>query len=54
MEHYEKGGPNWVTGLLELPEHDIDELDQEDAVDTATLMAGYTPVSWQELDWEMN
>lgn len=35
------------------PRGGIDELDQEDAVDTATILAGHVPVNWQELLWEI-
>jgi hypothetical protein len=31
----------------------VDELDQEDAVDAATVMAGHLPVNWKNLKWEI-
>lgn len=36
------------------PTKAVDELDQEDAVDAATVMAGHLPVNWKELTWELS
>lgn len=36
-----------------IPKGLVDELDQEDAADAATIMAGHVPVDWQQLEWEV-
>ena len=35
------------------PKQQVDDLDQEDAVDAATIMAGHVPVNWKQLTWEV-
>ena len=35
------------------PSTTADELDQEDAADAATIIAGHIPVDWQQLEWEV-
>jgi hypothetical protein len=35
------------------PAKKVEKLDQEDAVDTATIIAGHIPVNWQQLKWEV-
>lgn len=49
-----------ANGLLTLCEavglettKEVDELDQEDAVDTAAIIAGHIPVNWKDLKWEI-
>ena len=36
-----------------IPTKTADELDQEDAADAATIIAGHVPVNWQQLEWEV-
>ena len=33
------------------PKSGVEDLDQEDAVDTATIIAGHVPVNWMDLSW---
>lgn len=35
------------------PRGAVDNLDQEDAVDAATIIAGHVPVNWKQLKWEV-
>ena len=48
---------NGIVTLCErvgfFPTKEADDLDQEDAVDAAAIIAGHIPVDWKELKWEM-
>jgi hypothetical protein len=37
-----------------LEPQEVMHIDQEDAIDMATILAGHVPVNWQQLNWEMN
>jgi hypothetical protein len=54
VEEYDKSG---ILTLCEkvgfYPAGLVDELDQEDAADAATIMAGHVPVNWKQLEWEV-
>lgn len=37
-----------------LEPQEVLHIDQEDAIDMATILAGHVPINWQQLNWEMN
>lgn len=54
LQYYDDEGPAGLCRKVGLPfTTRIDPLDVEDAVDAATMIAGYNPIDWQELKWEI-
>lgn len=59
LQAYEEMGPLNFINAIDLPlwaevqNHTIDKIDLEDAIDSATLIAGHNPVNWKELKWEI-
>jgi len=53
LNEYDASGLQGVREQLGLEHPDIDHLDQEEALDVATMAAGHVPQPWQELEWEI-
>ena len=53
LDDYDKIGLKGLCDKVGLAQHDIEELDQEDAVDVATFMTGYKAPQWQDLAWKL-
>ena len=54
LDDYERGGLYALVEKLGLEHNDVDEIDQEEALDVATMAAGHLPVPWEKLTWEMD
>lgn len=50
---YEAQGIQPILDKLRMDELPIDNIDKEDAVDAATLIAGYEVPHWTDLNWEV-
>lgn len=53
VDLYEGQGVRALLDRVRLDEVEVDPFAKEDAVDAATMMSGYVPAKWQEIDWEM-
>jgi hypothetical protein len=53
IELYEGRGHEAILDRLRIPDIEVDPYAKEDAVDAATMIAGYIPAKWDELDWEI-
>lgn len=54
LAEYESSGLESLTSrVLFVPKGKVDEIDQEDAADAATLIAGHMPIAWESLQWEI-
>ena len=54
VKAYDQDGLFTLCEKVELePTYAVEEMDQEDAADAATIIAGHMPVNWQQLEWEV-
>lgn len=54
LEQYERDGIATLCDKVHFyPLKKADDMDQEDAADTATIIAGHLPINWQQLSWEV-
>jgi len=54
LDQYEEIGRAGMCEKVGLEHNNVDELDQEEAIDVATMAAGHKPTPWNELEWEIN